>query len=214
VRERCYTRQLVLSLLLTFACSASAEVIFVKASSGGWKNAHSSLHAALKAAKKGDTIWVAQGTYVTGGASFQMKDGVDLIGGWAGNERSIKQRELQDNETILDGQNKTDHVIIGADDALLEGFTITGGQAKRAGRGQGRPPRGERPSEGRQRQGQGQVRGQGRGQRQGPPTRGDFGGRGGSHTTPDQIAQGGGAGAGGGMLNFGVSPEVIDCIFY
>ncbi|MBC8309752.1 MAG: DUF1565 domain-containing protein [Phycisphaerales bacterium] len=195
--------QIVISLLLTLAGNALAEVIYVDADRGGWKTTYSTLHDALKAAKKGDEIWVANGTYKTNGSSFQMVDGVNIIGGFSGNERSKNSSDPDRNATILDGEGKTDHVVIGANDASLTGFTITGGNARRngerggrdAGRGSGgqrRPPRGL----------------QGR-----PPTRGDFGQRGGSHTTPDQIAQSGGAGAGGGMLNFGVSPEVIDCIF-
>ena len=185
------------------AGNAPAEVIYVNAGNSGWKNAHSSLHDALKAAKKGDEIWVATGTYAANGTPFQMIDGVDVIGGFSGNERSSNDCDPKSNTTILDGGENTDHVVIGADNASLVGFTITGGNAKRKSRGQGRPPEGRPPRGQRPRQGG----------RQGPPTRGDFGQSGGNHTTPDQIAQSGGAGAGGGMLNFGVSPEIIDCIF-
>jgi hypothetical protein len=74
---------------------------------------------------------------------------------------------------------------MGADNASLVGFTITGGNARRAGGcGKGRPPQEERPPDG-QRPPLGGCGGQGG--RHGSPTRGDFGQRGGNHTTPEQI---------------------------
>ena len=96
--------QLIISLLLTLAGNAPAEVIYVDATRGGWKNAHTSLHEALKSAKKGDEIWVADGTYKTNGTSFKMIEGVDIIGGFSGNERSLKSRDSKNNLTILDGE--------------------------------------------------------------------------------------------------------------
>ena len=204
--------QIVISLLLTLAGHAPAEVMYVDGNGGGgWKNSYVSLHQALKKAQLGDSIWVAKGTYPTGGTSFQMVKGVKIIGGFSGNERSVDDRNPEVNVTILDGENSTDHVVIGADNASLVGFTVTGGNAKRASRGQGRPPQG-RPPQG-QRPSQSGQRGRRPEAMQNPPTRSDFGGKGGSHTTPDQIAQSGGAGSGGGMLNFGVSPNVTDCVF-
>jgi hypothetical protein len=104
VRGRNVLFQIVISLLLTSASNALAEVIYVDASKQtGWKNAHVSLHDALKSTKTGDEIWVAKGTYKTMGKSFQMVEGVEVIGGFSGNERSKNNSDPERNATILDG---------------------------------------------------------------------------------------------------------------
>jgi hypothetical protein len=67
-----------------------------------WANAYPNLQAALTAAVNGDEIWVAAGIYkptltTTAGdartATFQLKNGVELYGGFAGNETSRNQRK-------------------------------------------------------------------------------------------------------------------------
>ncbi len=85
-------------------------------------------------------VWVAEGTYYTGddrNDSIIMQPGVYIYGGFAGDETSLSQRDYETNITILsaeigDTSTETDnsyHVVIGADDAILDGFTITGGYA-------------------------------------------------------------------------------------
>ena len=126
---------------------AWAGVIHVKADAAGanngqsWANAYTGLQAALAAAQSGDEIWVAQGTYkpTTGTlrtVSFVLKSGVGLYGGFAGTEAERGERAWQTNATILSGDiGTTDtadnsyHVVIGADLAVLDGFTITAGNA-------------------------------------------------------------------------------------
>ena len=92
-----------------------------------WDNAMSDLQAAINkladsSGKKGE-VWVAAGKYTPtrriGDASatnvpqaFQMKDGISVYGGFAGNETSIAARKMKysdklwsyENETILQGQ--------------------------------------------------------------------------------------------------------------
>jgi hypothetical protein len=79
VHGRSIQTQIVISLLLTLAGNALAEVIYVDADRGGWKTAYSTLHDALKAAKKGDEIWVANGTYKTNSSSFQVVEVFSLM---------------------------------------------------------------------------------------------------------------------------------------
>ncbi|WP_158549973.1 choice-of-anchor Q domain-containing protein [Runella aurantiaca] len=119
-----------------------------------WPNAYNNLHAALTAAQNGDQIWVAQGIYYPdeGGsfanddraASFTMKNGVAIYGGFSGNgtETMLSERNLTANTTILSGEIQQDNdasnnslqVIRNYSNSLtstavLDGFTITGGNA-------------------------------------------------------------------------------------
>lgn len=110
-----------------------------------WANAFRRLEDAIAVAGYGDTIWVARGTYyptTTGDktAYFELKNGVSIIGGFAGTETHYAQRTPQDNETILSGDlgvpgdwsENSFHVVytLATDStSLLEGFTIAYGNA-------------------------------------------------------------------------------------
>lgn len=122
-----------------------------------WANA-CTLQTALTNAISGDEIWVKAGVHYPGAAgnrtaTFQLKNGVALYGGFAGTETSRDQRDWQANVTILSGDidkndnhggdyinedasqivgNNAYHVVTGSGTdatALLDGFVITGGQA-------------------------------------------------------------------------------------
>ena len=88
----------------------------------------------------GGEVWVTAGTYdevrpddVDG--SVVMRSGVVLLGGFDGTETSSDQRDWVRNAVIISGINGLAtaevayHVVKGADDATLDGFTITGGYA-------------------------------------------------------------------------------------
>ncbi len=84
-----------------------------------------SLVVALSKARSGDTILAAPGIYFPGTKrtdSFKLKKGVTLKG--AG-ESSVLSGEIG-NDGIEDNSY---HVVIGAQNATLDGFTITGGNA-------------------------------------------------------------------------------------
>jgi len=155
----------------------SANPIYVdKSATGGsndgssWTDAYTLLQPALDDAAFGDEIWVAKGTYYpteeTDGTttetrrySFQMIDGVEIYGGFAGTETAITERSNYSydgtNETILSGDFNNDDVISGSgatlsisgntentyhifdhpsgytlsNTAILDGFTLKGGNA-------------------------------------------------------------------------------------
>ena len=110
-----------------------------------WANAFTDLQAALGAADASDQVWVTAGVYTPGASrmsTFKLIPGVDLYGGFAGSELSREQRDWTINKTILSGDlDKNDgsdnrfneensyHVVTGANDAVLDGFTVTGGNA-------------------------------------------------------------------------------------
>jgi hypothetical protein len=119
-----------------------------------WTNA-CTLQAALTGAVSGDEIWVAAGmhkpTTAEGNqrlATFQLKNGVALYGGFAGTEMARSERNPAVNVTVLSGDidnndsqtpiisdlstvtgntSNSYHVVTGADGASLDGFTITAG---------------------------------------------------------------------------------------
>lgn len=103
------------------------------------------LQYALSVAVSGDEIWVGRGTHkpTTGSdrsATFQLKTGVGIYGGFAMTETLRSQRNWTANVTILSGDigaagNNSDnsyHVVTGSGvdgTAILDGFTVTGGNA-------------------------------------------------------------------------------------
>lgn len=131
---------------------AAAAIIYVNGSASGtntgvsWTNAYDSLQTALSVATFGDEIWVVEGTYhPTAGSlrtkSFELVDGVKLLGGFSGTEVFSNQRNPQANVTILSGEigssstltDNSYHVLI-ADNkvshkAVIDGFTIEHGYA-------------------------------------------------------------------------------------
>lgn len=126
-----------------------------------WGNSLANLSQAIAIATSNaaiDSIWVGEGTYVpeadgTPGtppdgpraASFRMLDGVALVGGFAGGESSLEERDIAAHPTILLGDlagNDTSNestklenaysvvtaVGVGAS-ATLDGFVVRGGWA-------------------------------------------------------------------------------------
>lgn len=110
-----------------------------------WSNAYTNLHDALENATAGQQIWVAKGTYtpIDGIAqadlpansqtvSFQMVSGVEVYGGFAGNETSLLARNVSANPTILSGNigdplsasDNSDCIVRAASSSTLDGFTI------------------------------------------------------------------------------------------
>src|SRR5574341_1313206 len=92
-----------------------------------WADAFTSLQDALAGAAPGYEIWVAEGVYYpdegagqTNGdraATFQLRDGVAIYGGFAGTETLLSQRDPAAHVTILSGD-------IGQDDLNADGNFI------------------------------------------------------------------------------------------
>ncbi len=106
-----------------------------------WAGAFVAVQDALAA--RAAEIWVAKGTYTPGNDrndTFHLLQGGALYGGFAGNESQRDRRDWQQNRTILDGHG-VHHVVTGAEDAVLDGFLVTGGNAM-GGEGGGPPGEG------------------------------------------------------------------------
>ncbi len=123
-----------------------------------WQNAYTDLQNALAAAQAGTQIWVARGIYYPTNvssdrtASFILKSGVALYGGFAGSETQLHERDWLANPTILSGDidrndTHTNGIVIDTsgllgsnsyhvvtddaidESAILDGFIITAGWA-------------------------------------------------------------------------------------
>ena len=136
------------------------RVFYVDASAVGanngssWGNAYTTLDAALARTlpTQQTDVWVAAGTYLPGGntpsraSTFEIRGPARVYGGFAGGETSFALRDPETNLTTLSGDigvtdNRVDnvyHVVVVATDAgaaaptILDGFTITGGNASGA----------------------------------------------------------------------------------
>ena len=110
-----------------------------------WSDASGDLRDVLEQSMDGDEVWVAAGTYKPDSAdrskSFILKSGISLFGGFVGDEVNIDERDWAGNKTILsgdldaDGLNGDDsfHVVKGADNSVIDGFVIIGGNANGTG---------------------------------------------------------------------------------
>ena len=150
--------------LLVFSASAEARTYHVTQNGGGdkgggdWSNAldEGGFRNKLKESEADDVFWVARGIYRPSGekdrnASFILKEGVKLYGGFKGDETSLESRRPEVDVTVLtgdlDGDDKRDgngatpkaEDIVGENSytvvrssgctaaAVLDGFTVCGG---------------------------------------------------------------------------------------
>lgn len=145
---------LVLSLMVVITGGISsgtafaANVVYVNNDANGlndgssWDDAYTALEVALDNAASPDDIWVAAGIYQSSDSviSFNLVDGVDVYGGFAGDEDpddpnfDLDDRDFSANKTELSGikLGDGDNVAVVYVDTLstppiLDGFTITGG---------------------------------------------------------------------------------------
>ena len=105
-----------------------------------WENASNDLNATLSyvAQQPGvgrRQVWVAEGTYAAV-STFNYVGGVEVHGGFAGNETELSQRDAAAHPTILSGTNSM--VLLGPSSqypcseerpGLWEGFTLQGGHS-------------------------------------------------------------------------------------
>ncbi len=101
-----------------------------------WATAFQKFEDGIAAAKTGDSVWVAQGTYTpANNTSFSMKAGVKIFGGFAGNETNLAQRHLSNGcNAVLNGNNACVFSNNNIDSsACLNGFVIRNGTSAQGG---------------------------------------------------------------------------------
>ncbi|MBK8421367.1 choice-of-anchor Q domain-containing protein [Candidatus Villigracilis saccharophilus] len=143
----------ILGNTLSVTPAHAAGICYVKWNAAGvnngtsWTDAYTDLQSTLGASTCTE-IWVAGGTYKPStpagrAATFQLKSGVALYGGFAGTETLRNERAYMTNVSILSGDigatgvntDNVYHVVTGSgtiSTALLDGFTITAGNANAA----------------------------------------------------------------------------------
>lgn len=155
-------RKLIFTMLLFFTVYSSQATIWYVDSTNttgisgtSWSTAYPELSSVFRAfgPAKGDTIWVAKGTYYpypgTGRTDEFEINGFHLYGGFDGTETMLSQRDVKANPTILSGDlNQNDNSNIdytestrsdnaysvvsintGSHPTTLDGFTMEGGNA-------------------------------------------------------------------------------------
>lgn len=143
------THLLLLVTLLIFSSTLNAKTIFVKMNGTGdgssWENALGDLSEALEIAEFGDKIWIAKGVYYPTDISdrtiyFQVRDGIELYGGFSGTEKNLQERNWIKNLTVLSGDIGRKNVLEDnsytiiytlnvSSKTIIDGITITGGAA-------------------------------------------------------------------------------------
>lgn len=144
--------QHLLPLLLLLAAPLQAQIHVDDDATGAddgssWQDAFVDLQSALAAVQAGQEVWVAEGTYRPSAtldrtATFLIPQDVAVYGGFAGTETQLADRAGLFGTTVLTGDLAGDdapgfvgraenslHVVTGLTGMLLDGFTITGGNA-------------------------------------------------------------------------------------
>ncbi len=151
-----FASPLALLLLLSPTAWAGTRYVNVGLATGAnngssWVDAHrgaDGVAVALGLAVSGDQIWVAAGTYLpttlgTRSIAHQLRNNIEVYGGFAGFETSLTQRDVQLNVTTLSGDlagndgsaiytDNSFHVLNGAGtnaSAVLDGFSVRSGNA-------------------------------------------------------------------------------------
>ncbi len=151
----------VLALALGFQLSFG-QVVYVDQDATGtgdgasWTNAMTNLQSAIDAAATVASVsnpiqvWVKAGTYfptstTTQTISFEIKNNVEMYGGFDGTEALLAQRDFRRNETILSGNigsksdstDNSDRIFLASSNitnsARVDGFTLTGAHINNTG---------------------------------------------------------------------------------
>ncbi|MEM6764726.1 MAG: choice-of-anchor Q domain-containing protein [Bacteroidota bacterium] len=135
-------------ILATPLDSSETNILYVSVTAEGnndgssWQHAFISLQDALLTAQSAGEeqiqLWIAAGTYTPLTSSFILSDGIQLYGGFQGNENTLEDRDWQRNKVILRGSFflNVHHILYGQNlsgHTLLDGLSITGGYAQGSG---------------------------------------------------------------------------------
>ena len=120
-----------------------------------WETAFTDIQEAINAAVESGAsetnpaeVWVAEGVYTrknkisgavrekSGKCVFVMQAHVYLYGGFSGNETERAQRDWKRSKTVIDARGEG-RCVVGADNSILDGFTLTHGNVDEIGKNGG-----------------------------------------------------------------------------
>ncbi|CAK8723880.1 MAG: parallel beta-helix repeat (two copies) [Candidatus Electronema aureum] len=114
----CSSRHVLPALLFAACCgvpaTAAAKFLLVP-------DQYPTIHQAIEAAGPNDTVRVAAGTYAD---NIILRPNVTLEGGW---NAQFSERNPSKYSTTINGSTRGGYVVAGADQAVVDGFIITGG---------------------------------------------------------------------------------------
>ncbi len=142
-------RTLLFLFITSLFFAAQAERYYVVLGTEGdgssWDKAFGTLQEALEVAQVGDQIWLASGEYLPSyegdrNAAFSIPNGVELYGGFAGDEKKLTDRDPVKNPTILSGEigdpastEDNSYTIVyfyhASPATLIDGLTLANGMA-------------------------------------------------------------------------------------
>ncbi len=139
------TSVILVAMAGLWICAGAWAVVYVDKDNmagpwngASWATAFQTIQEGLDAAGVGEDVWVAEGIYAESrpnntSGSLQMKDGVNVYGGFAGMETTRGQRDWRTHVTTISGATARSgspayHVILGANNATIDGFTIRDGR--------------------------------------------------------------------------------------
>ena len=126
-------------VIISISSADDGDIFYVVPNGAGdedgssWDNAFAHPQDAVDFACSGEKVWVKHGTYYRRSSLdtvlLTMKNGVDIYGGFSGTESTLEERNYADSTAVFHGQDAVYHVVVGASNARLDGFTLTGGDA-------------------------------------------------------------------------------------
>lgn len=151
-------KSIILLLTFLFISITIHSQVFVKHDATGnndgtsWGNAYPNLQDALDNVNSGAQIWITAGTYKPMNSAlstdnwFAVNQKVEIYGGFTGTETMLSERNWETNITILSADILGDDVeddfenfrsdnaahvfLINVDSCIIDGLTITGGNAR------------------------------------------------------------------------------------
>ncbi len=140
-------KAMVLTGLMAVCPNAGQAVVYVNCNALGandgtsWANAYTNLKVAVDSASEDSELWVSAGTYYPSATtnnradSVVLKPGMKLYGGFTTAMTLRDQRNWTANPVVLSGdlnkkndhKDNSDHILAGAANAVVDGFSIMNG---------------------------------------------------------------------------------------
>lgn len=95
-----------------------------------WDKAYTSLQSAIDYSPNNTQIWVAKGNYDSS-VRIDLREAIYIFGGFKGNEKRLSERNIDENQVVLNGKRSEKHVlsITTSKYIRIDGLAIKAGNA-------------------------------------------------------------------------------------